>query len=122
MNTYHLEFLFIFVNLAQLQKLMKKSILTEILFLKRKDKKQQKNVAFYDIVRIKTFISEFKNEKLNKLEKEIKKLREKIMLKDGAKKKRNNTRSIYMTQCFGCKKYTNNMASRSVTMTNKVLR
>ena len=122
MNTYHLEFLFIFVNLVQLQKLMKKSILTEILFLKRKDKKHQKNVAFYDIVRIKTFISEFKNEKLNKLEKEIKKLREKIMLKDGAKKKRNNTRSIHTTYCLGCKKYTNNMASRSVTMTNKVLR
>ena len=44
------------------------------------------------------------------------------MLQDGAKKKRNNTRSIYMTYCLGCKKYTNNMASRSVTMTNKVLR
>ena len=44
------------------------------------------------------------------------------MLKDGAKKKRNNTRSLYTTYCLGCKKYTNNMASRSVTMTNKVLR
>ena len=36
-------------------------------------------------------------------------------------KKRNNTSSIYMTYCLDCKNYTNNMASRSVTVTNKVL-
>ena len=36
--------------------------------------------------------------------------------------KRNNTSSKYMTYCLSCKKHTNNMASRSVTMTNEVLR
>ena len=38
------------------------------------------------------------------------------------KKKKNNTSTKYMTYCLRCKKHNNNMASRSVTMTNKVLR
>ena len=43
-NTYYLEFMFILINFYQQQKLMKKDILTEILFLRQKDKKhQQKN-------------------------------------------------------------------------------
>ena len=33
--------------------------------------------------------------------------------------KKNNTSSKYMTYCLGCKKHTNNMVSRSVTMTKK---
>ena len=37
-------------------------------------------------------------------------------------KKENNTSTTYMTYCLGCKKHTNNMASRSVTITNKVLK
>ena len=37
-------------------------------------------------------------------------------------KKKNNTSSKYMTYCLSCKKHINNMASRNVTMTNKVLR
>ena len=37
-------------------------------------------------------------------------------------KKRNNISSKYMTYCVSCKKYTNNIASRSVTTINKVLR
>ena len=36
--------------------------------------------------------------------------------------KKNNTSSKYMTYCLGCKKHTNYMVSRSVTMTKKVLR
>ena len=37
-------------------------------------------------------------------------------------KKKKNTSSKYMTYCLSCKKHINNMASRNVTMTNKVLR
>ena len=37
-------------------------------------------------------------------------------------KKKNNISSKYITYCSGCKNHTYNMASRSVTMTNKVLR
>ena len=41
-NIYHLELIFILVSVFQQQKLMKKDILTETLFLKKKDKKHQK--------------------------------------------------------------------------------
>ena len=37
-------------------------------------------------------------------------------------KKKNNTSSKNITYCLSCKKHTNNMASRNVTMTNKALR
>ena len=36
--------------------------------------------------------------------------------------KENNTSTMYMTYCLGCKKHTNNIASRGVTITNKVLK
>ena len=42
LNTYYLELIFILLNIFQQQKLMKKVILTEILFLKKKDKRHQK--------------------------------------------------------------------------------
>ena len=38
-NTYYLELIFVLLNIFQQQKLMKKVILTEILFLKKQDKK-----------------------------------------------------------------------------------
>ena len=41
-NIYYLELMFISINFYQQQKLMKKDILTEILFLKKKDQKHQK--------------------------------------------------------------------------------
>ena len=41
-NIYYLELIFILVSVFQQQKLMKKDILTETLFLKKKDKKHQK--------------------------------------------------------------------------------
>ena len=37
-------------------------------------------------------------------------------------KRKNNTSSKYMNYCLSCKKHTNNMASRNITMTDKVLR
>ena len=37
-------------------------------------------------------------------------------------KKKNNISSKYMTYCLSCKKHTNNVASRNITMTNEVLR
>ena len=44
-NIYYLELMFILINFYQQQKLMKKDILTEILFLKKKDKKHQKKLG-----------------------------------------------------------------------------
>ena len=41
-NIYYLELIFILVSVFQQQKLMKKDILTETLFLRKKDKKHQK--------------------------------------------------------------------------------
>ena len=41
-NIYYLELIFILVSVFQQQKLMKKDILTETLFLRKKDKKYQK--------------------------------------------------------------------------------
>ena len=37
-------------------------------------------------------------------------------------KKKSNNNSKYMTYYLGCKKHTNNMALRNITMANKVLR
>ena len=37
-------------------------------------------------------------------------------------KKKKNTSSKYMTYCLSCKKYTNDIASKNITRTNKVLR
>ena len=73
---YYLELMFISMNFNQQQKLMKKDILTEILFLKKKDKKHQKkklrckfirintsNDLDYEVGNIHAFIDEFKNKK-----------------------------------------------------------
>ena len=48
----HLEFMFIFLNIIQLQKLMKNYILTEILFLKRKGKKDQKKNLIVNLLQL----------------------------------------------------------------------
>ena len=85
-TTYYSELMFILLNIIQLQKLMKKVILTEILFLRRKYKKHQKKAlgskfirintskegydTNYEIGRIQTFISKFKEKQLRKLEKQ----------------------------------------------------
>ena len=53
-SIYHLELMFIFLNISQPQKLMKNVILTETLFLKRKDKKHQKKKLGCKFVRINT--------------------------------------------------------------------
>ena len=55
-NAYYLELMFILLNTIQLQKLMKKVILTEILFLRRKDKQHQKKnlvVNLLQLIRVK---------------------------------------------------------------------
>ena len=41
-NIYYIELMFILINFYQKQKLMKKDMLSEILFLMKKDKKPQK--------------------------------------------------------------------------------
>ena len=89
-NTYYLELIFILLNIFQQQKLMKKVILTEILFLKKKDKRHQKkklNCTFikintskenydggYEASRIQTLISNFNKNKRKELEDKIKHL------------------------------------------------
>ena len=96
-NIYYLELMFILLNISQPWMLTKKVLLTETLFLRRKDKKYQKKKlcrkfirintskegynADYEASRIKTFISNLKNRKLkkNKIEKEpSKKIKEPV--------------------------------------------
>ena len=75
-NRYYSELMFIFLNISQLQKLMKRVKLTKTIFLRRKDKKHQKKKLGckfirnntskrydedYQIGRIQAFISKFKN-------------------------------------------------------------
>ena len=55
-NIYYLELMFILLNISQLQKFTKKVILTETLFLRRKDKKYQKKnlvVNLLELIRVK---------------------------------------------------------------------
>ena len=91
-NIYYLELIFISINFYQQQKLMKKVILTEILFLRKKDKKHQKKKLSckfirinksnakngydldYEVGNIEAFIDEFKNKKIKELEDKNKKL------------------------------------------------
>ena len=91
-NTYYLELIFILLNIFSQQKLMKKVILKETLFLKKKDKKcQRKNLivnlleliqenyeADYEVSRIKVFISQFKENKIKEKDHKIKELEEQI--------------------------------------------
>ena len=90
-NIYYLELMFILLNIFQQQKLMKKVILTETLFFKKKDRRHQKknlNCEFirintsrknydasYEASRIQTFICNSNKNKLKKLEDELKKFR-----------------------------------------------
>ena len=86
---YYLQLMFISISFYQQQKLMKKDILTDILFLKKKDKEQQKKKLRCKFIRINTsnaknvyhldyevgnreaLIDEFKNKKIKELEKKI---------------------------------------------------
>ena len=88
-NIYYLELIFILVSVFQHYKLMKKDMLIEILFLRKKDKKHQKKILGCKFIRINTsnakngydldyevgnsqaFIDEFKNKKNKKTRKNI---------------------------------------------------
>ena len=107
-NIYYLELIFILVSVFQQQKLMKKDILTEILFLRKKDKKHQKKKLGCKFIRINTsnskngydldyevgnvqvFIDEFKNKKIKKFEKQL--IKEKEMREKLEERKRNKSR------------------------------
>ena len=82
-NIYYLEFIFILITIFQQQKLMKKVILTEIPFLRKKDKKHQKKLGCkfirinksnakngydldYEVSNVEAFIIEFKDRQLEK--------------------------------------------------------
>ena len=100
-NIYYLELIFILVSVFQQQKLMKKDILIEKLFLKKKDKKHQKKKLIVNLLEliqvmqkwlwfrlctsilgnVQAFIDGFKNKKVKKLEKQSikeKEMREKL--------------------------------------------
>ena len=92
-NIYYLELVFSLLNISQQQKLMKKVILTETLFLRRKDKEHQKKLrckfirinaskegfdADHEASRIQTFISKFKDRQFKKLNKKFRELEDKI--------------------------------------------
>ena len=73
-NTYHLELMLILLNIFQPQKLMKKVIIAEILFLRKKDKKHQKKnlvVNSLELIQVKKVIMqtmklvEYKHESVN---------------------------------------------------------
>ena len=51
-NTYYLELMFISLNIFQQQKLMKKVIMTETLFLKKKDNRHQKKNFIVDLLEL----------------------------------------------------------------------
>ena len=90
-HRYYLELMFILLNIFQQQKLIKKVILTETLFLKKKRQKaleKKLNCEFikintsrenYDVSceasRIQTFIINFNKNKIRELEDEIKNLK-----------------------------------------------
>ena len=52
-NIYYLELMFILLNISLSQKLMKKVILTETLFLRRKDKKHQEKNLVVNLLELK---------------------------------------------------------------------
>ena len=55
-NTYYLELMFILMNIFQPQKVMKEHMLTETLFLRRKNKKLQKRnmvVNLLELIQVK---------------------------------------------------------------------
>ena len=49
-NKYYLELMFVLINFYQQQKFMKKDILAEILFLRKKDKKHQKEKLVVNVL------------------------------------------------------------------------
>ena len=82
-NIYYLELIFILITIFQQQKLMKKVILTEIPFLRKKGKKHQKKLGCkfirinkrnakngydldYEVSNVEAFIIEFKDRQLEK--------------------------------------------------------
>ena len=92
----------ILLSIFQLQKLMNKTVKVENLFLRRKDKKHQKNNGCkfirintsdarrgydkdYEVIKMQIFISKFKDEKIKEIEKESSKLKK--------EKKRKNKRT-----------------------------
>ena len=92
-NTYCLELIFNLLNIVQQQKLMKKVILIETLFLNKKDKMHQKknfNCTFirintrenfdvdYEASKIQVSISEFKDNKIKERANKIKELEDEI--------------------------------------------
>ena len=91
MNTCYLELMFILLSIFQPQKLMKKVILTEILFLRKRSISKKLGCklirintikedydADYEASRIQIFISEFKDRQLKTLNKNVKELEDKI--------------------------------------------
>ena len=98
-NVFYLQLMFILINFYWQQKLMKKDILTDILFLRKKDKKHQKKKLGCKFIRINTsnskngydldyevgsieaFIDELKNKKNKRTRRQNKKKKKKNQAK-----------------------------------------
>ena len=86
-NRYYLELMFVLLNILQLQKLMKKGIRAEILFLRRKAKKHQKKnlvVNLLQLIRVEQVMMqtlklvEYKHLLVNLMKKKKKELEDEI--------------------------------------------
>ena len=78
-NTYCLELMFVSLNIFQPQKLMKKDMLTETLFLRRKDKKHQKKnlvVNLLELIQIRVLIEIMKLVEYKHLSENLKQLKQ----------------------------------------------
>ena len=91
-NTHYLELMFILLNIFQPQKLIKKTCLQRPYFEEKRQKALEKKLGCkfirndtgkrydddYEIGKIQTFISKFKDKKLKKLHKNLNQLEDKI--------------------------------------------
>ena len=104
-NIYYLKLMFILLNIVQQQKLMKKVILIETLFLNKKDERhQKKNLtvnllelilvenfdADYEASEIQTYISQYKDDKIKEKDNKIKERDNKIKERDNKIKERDD--------------------------------
>ena len=115
-NIFYLELMFILINFYQQQKFMKKDILAEILFLRKKDKKHQKKKIgckcirintsnakngfdlHYEVGNLEAFFDEFKGRQLKKEKSEKEKLEKKIKQKNKRTRRQNKEKKKNQTK------------------------
>ena len=99
-NIYYLELIFILVSVFQQQKLMKKDILTETLFLRKKDKKTLERKLGCKFIRINTSNAKHGYD----LDYEVANVQDLLMsLKTDNQKKKNQNETVNMFLLVGDK-------------------